>query len=479
MNALGKDLMRLVAFIERHQGEQVQADPRRLRFHLMPPVGWMNDPNGLCEFRGETHVFYQYGPFDATGGVKFWGHYKSRDLLTWDQCPPMLCPDETWDVHGVYSGSALIEDDTMYLYYTGNVKHVGNYNYVTDGREQNTGLCISRDGLTFESNEQIMSNADFPADESLHVRDPKVWKQDGKYYMVQGARTRADVGEMLVFESTDKVHWSVINRIQTPAPYGYMWECPDLYQVDGQWIVSMSPQGIKQQGHRFQNVYTVGYFPLYGDFRGEYTLGDFTELDFGTDFYASQTFERDGKRLLIGWVGMPDAPYTNPTVADGWQHCMTVPRELHWNGSRLTMQPAQELDALRADVQTVPVSDTCRLDLTAGSDLQFADIHDTLIVTWNDDLYLTWKDGMLTLRWSERAGYGRTERFVPVERLDNLRVLVDTSVVEIFANDGQYVMTARYYPAAGSPVLEVSGPCTLTVAEMNALAVRPLEQEGK
>src|SRR5699024_9047306 len=195
-NALQRDLERLVARVEREDGPQAAADPFRQTFHLMPQVGWLNDPNGLCRCGDWYHVFYQYGPFDVTGGVKMWGHYRSRDLLHWEQLPPMLYPDQPWDIHGVYSGSALVEDGTMYLYYTGNVKFSGDYDYITAGRGHNTALAVSRDGVTVESNELLLENKDYPSDLSCHVRDPKVWAQDGKYYMVLGARTKDDRGEL-------------------------------------------------------------------------------------------------------------------------------------------------------------------------------------------------------------------------------------------------------------------------------------------
>ena len=39
-------------------------------FHLMPPVGWLNDPNGLCQYQGRYRAYFQYAPFDVNGGVK-------------------------------------------------------------------------------------------------------------------------------------------------------------------------------------------------------------------------------------------------------------------------------------------------------------------------------------------------------------------------------------------------------------------------
>ena len=50
-----------------------------------------------------------------------------------------------------YSGSALVEDGTMYLYYTGNVKHPGNFDYIKEGRGHNVCLAVSKDGATLDS----------------------------------------------------------------------------------------------------------------------------------------------------------------------------------------------------------------------------------------------------------------------------------------------------------------------------------------
>ena len=84
-------------------------------------------------------------------------------------------------------------------------------------------------------------------------------------------------------------------------------------------------------------------------FSGEYMLGGFTELDCGFDFYAPQSFEDRGRRLMIGWMGMPDAEYQNPTVESGWQHCLTVPCEISRDGTRLLRYPVPELEKLRQE----------------------------------------------------------------------------------------------------------------------------------
>ena len=173
---------------ERAAAYQASEDPWRQKLHLMPPVGWLNDPNGLCYFNGEYHVFYQYSPFSADGGNKYWGHYKSRDLIHFQSCPVMLYPEHSWDDGGVYSGSALIDHGKMYLYYTGNVKLEGDYDYIRNGREHNTAVAVSLDGITVQEEKLLLRNDDYPKDLTCHVRDPKVFAYEGKFYMVLGSQ---------------------------------------------------------------------------------------------------------------------------------------------------------------------------------------------------------------------------------------------------------------------------------------------------
>ena len=118
MNEAGLQMIRKIREAEAAAQEGVQKDPWRLRFHLMPPAGWLNDPNGLCQMNGVYHVFFQYSPFDPCGGEKFWGHYTSRNLTDWEYAGVPLAPDEQFDRSGVYSGSCLIKDGIMYLFYT-------------------------------------------------------------------------------------------------------------------------------------------------------------------------------------------------------------------------------------------------------------------------------------------------------------------------------------------------------------------------
>lgn len=457
MNALQRDLKKLVPLVESLGKANVEADPHRQQFHLQPPVGWLNDPNGLCVYGGQYHAFFQYGPFDVTGGVKHWGHAVSTDLMHWEPLPVMLYPDEPFDCHGVYSGSALIEGTEMYLYYTGNVKHPGDFDYIKQGRGHNVCLAVSHDGKTVASKQCLLYNKDYPAGLTCHVRDPKVFAYEGKYYMVLGARTLEDKGEVLVLESIDKLHWNHINTLTTPETFGYMWECPDLFCLDGQWYLAVSPQGIA-----CQNVYGCGYFAVYGDWRTHCTLGEFHEADFGFDYYAPQSFvDENGRRIQIGWMGMPDADYGNaPTVAHGWQHCFTVPRLLtKGENGTLLQTPVPELDARRsAAALTLRNGEEASLspcfDLTAAPAGDFA-----LTVARGVELVYTEQDSTCVLQFTDPAqASGRTQRRTKLSApCRSVRVVGDRSSLEIFLNDGAAVFSTRYYPAAGDVAVKISG----------------------
>lgn len=129
---------------------KVASDPYRMKFHLQPPLGWLNDPNGLCQIGSQYHIYFQYTPFNPNGGTGLWGHMVTEDFIHYEEHEPSIFPDSSWDANGAYSGSAYEENGEYYFFYTGNVKYEGEeYNYITDGREQNVILTITKDGYNF------------------------------------------------------------------------------------------------------------------------------------------------------------------------------------------------------------------------------------------------------------------------------------------------------------------------------------------
>ena len=436
------------------------SDKWRLGLHLMPPTGWLNDPNGLCQFQGVYHVFFQYSPDNPEGGRKCWGHYTSTDLLEWQYAGIVLSPDAEFDRNGVYSGSAVVSEGEMYLFYTGNVKLEGDYNYITDGRQSNTVLTGSEDGLNFGEKKCLMTNEDYPDHLTCHIRDPKVVTgksigiEDDNFYMFLGARTKDDRGVVLVYKSPDLESWEHTNILTGEKRFGYMWECPDAFMLGEKKILSVSPQGVETRGIDYQNVYQSGYFELDGSFDGTYRLKNFREWDRGFDFYAPQTFlDEQGRRLLIGWIGMPDdQEQCNPTVKDGWQNALTVPREVFLKDEKVMQYPAEELLSLRKEEQTLEPG-------KASDKMQCYDIEITMLE--NTDMTLVISDGItlcysrsdkmftVTFLEEQNLGDGRKSRAVYLDECRSVRILADTTCLEVYLNGGEEVFTTRFYTEDG------------------------------
>ncbi|MDY3251348.1 MAG: glycoside hydrolase family 32 protein [Candidatus Choladocola sp.] len=447
--------------------EAVKKDPDRLVYHLMPDTGWLNDPNGLCQLNGEYHIYYQYTPFEPTGELKLWGHYVTKDFVHYTDCAPVLFPDHDFDAHGVYSGSAFVEDGTVHYFYTGNVKYFDrdDYDYIMAGRGSNTVHCTSRDGFHFTEKELILTNSDYPDDMSAHIRDPKILKKDGYYYMVLGARDKDSRGMVLVYRSADLKNWTYFSRITTEEPFGYMWECPDLFWLEGQMYLICCPQGVTSRGLDFQNVHQCTVMKTAYDFEKNTYIIDQTEdirmVDRGFDFYAPQTFEDEqGRRIMIGWMGIPDAEYTNPTVKNGWQHALTIPRVLHTRDGRLIQEPVEELQQLRRNPRVY--SDLTKMQGEKGivyeAEIDFSSC-ETVKAELRRGVFLEYSDGILSLD-PGNCGSGRTIRQVKLESLRRLRIFSDTSSLEIFVNDGEETFTSRVYGQEGK--IRINGKCSGT-----------------
>ncbi|WP_294366363.1 glycoside hydrolase family 32 protein [uncultured Ruminococcus sp.] len=447
----------LLCACQKLEGIQNKSDPWRPEFHVSPPVGWMNDPNGLCQIGDTHHLFFQYSPFDTKPGLNYWGHFSTRDFVHYTYQEPALCSDEQFDCHGVYSGSVLVENGQPLAFYTGNVKKVGAYDYVEEGREHNTILAQGWDGCHFHQKTLLLRNEDYPENVTCHVRDPKVWKEQDTYCMVLGARRKDDVGEVLFYQSTDLLHWELKNSLVTEKPLGYMWECPDYFVLDGVSVLTFSPQGVPADGFRFQNIYQSGYCVLHGDIGGDYTLSEFRELDAGFDFYAPQTYQDEqGRRILIGWLGMPDSDYGYAEKAYGWTQMQTIPRVLSVRDGALYQQPLPELQALRRSAFRIQVEESSEMRCAPAYETDIrVEEGDHLTLRFGTDGVLEWKDGMVTLSFGE-SGLGRTSRTAPLEQLKRIQLFCDTSSIEIFLNDGALVFTSRFYADPVASVFSVA-----------------------
>ncbi|WP_112197151.1 sucrose-6-phosphate hydrolase [Rahnella sp. NRRL B-41462] len=420
------------------------ADPYRPGWHLAPPVGLLNDPNGFIQHNGRFHLFYQWNPLACAHGAKFWGHWSSADLLHWQHEPLALAPSEEYETHGCYSGSAVTDNGQLTLIYTGNVKY-------PDG-SRTAFQCLARENAEgeFDKTGPVFN---LPQGYTGHVRDPKVWWHDKHWYMVLGAQDLSLQGKVLLLRSDDLSAWDLLGEIAGSGlhglgEFGYMWECPDLFRLAENDILICCPQGLAAESDRYLNTFQSGYFVGQLDYaNATFTHGDFAELDLGFEFYAPQTTQTDdGRRLLIGWMGIPDGDeFFQPTIQNGWLHTLTCPRELTLVAGKIIQKPVRELQQLRRDEQTWQgIADYCLpLDIT-HAETEIVTEH-PFIADFGGDMTLSFDGEWLRLSRKNRRT-GEPEHRVWQGQLRKLTVLSDASSLEIFINDGEAVMSARYFP---------------------------------
>ena len=234
--------------------------------------------------------------------------------------------------------------------------------------------------------------------------------------MILGGRQKGDKGAVLFYKSEDLKNWTFDRDLTTENTFGYMWECPDFFALGDQEVLSVSPQGLTREEYRFQNIYQSGYFILKDDKPEE---KDFREWDHGFDFYAPQTFQDGkGRRILIGWMGMPDADeeYVNKTIEEGWQHCLTVPRDLKLKDGKILQYPVKELENLRKEKTVLNDENSAvelRVEVNEGFDLVLEEIALTgssFQISMGGQMLFRYENGTAEIGYPGVTGAGRKVR---------------------------------------------------------------------
>lgn len=444
-----------------------------LGYHVRSPKSWLNDPNGMCQFRGTYRLFYQYNSAWPQDNQKAWGQFSSPDLVHWRYEGVSIEPDMPEDRHGVYSGCTIVEKgkaadggDRLRAYYTGNVicptrdHNPRDVAFANDGREANQISCVSEDGVSFGPKNVLLRPTDYPDYCSLHVRDPKVWEQDGALHMILGARDVDSKGLCILFDSKDGLSWTFRHSMRTAYPFGFMWECPNIVLFGEHEYVAFCPQGLPRTRDRWHNLWNAGYVPLRGRILDTTILDerDFVEWDHGHDFYAPQTFEDDaGRWVLVGWMGTFDPNYNSAPDGLGWCHCLTIPRLLSRDDRTglLLQTPVPELEMLRGQSFEL-TKGTCTTVEGRQADIVLEGIDDNGTLTLDNSFQLFFESGRLGVRYlNKRHAAGRQERSIPLDKLRNVRILVDGSAVEVFANTGAEVFACRWF-CDNEPQLEIT-----------------------
>lgn len=437
----------------------------RPAFHFSNPVGWMNDPNGFSEYKGEHHLFFQYYPYATHWDSMHWGHAKSKDFIQWDYLPAALAPDQKYDNFGVFSGSALEDGDKQVLIYTG----VEEETLENGEKKTAQNQCIAvGDGINFEKytvNPVITSDLLPEGSSREDFRDPKMWKENDRYYVVAGSRSEDGSGQIALFYSDDLENWKLGNILdRSENKLGKMWECPDFFPIEDKQVLLISPQEMDAVELEFHNGNNTAF--LIGEYdrkKMQFTRKAVQNVDYGLDFYAPQTMlTEDGRRVMIGWMQSWD---NSMYPADQlWSGMMTIPRELSLKEGRVYQMPVRELENYRKNA--VSYTDVCIKEETALSGMEGRMIDMMLDIKGKEygkcriklasdgklysEIIYDREDGILTF---DRTHSGHRRDTISTRSMNvkskndvlRLRILVDRYSVEIFVNDGEQVMTSLIY----------------------------------
>ncbi|WP_203568189.1 glycoside hydrolase family 32 protein [Aestuariimicrobium ganziense] len=427
--------------------------PTRPALHVMSK-NWINDPNGLCWYRGRWHMFFQHNPSGGSWGNMSWGHVSSSDLVNWDEHPVALMHEAD---HGCFSGSAVVDEHDTAGFGAGALVAAYTMDHQPGspwhGR-QTQSIAWSSDGITFTKLGHPVLDR-----ESQNFRDPKVsWDHErDRWAMVA---VEAHENAVVHHHSANLVDWTYSGEFRFPELATPTWECPDLFPmtVGGRtrWVLVLSVNPGAIQGGS-------GTRWFLGDFDGEvFRAADDDPglwLDWGSDNYAGVSFGDvpDGRRILVGWLNNWD--YAHDLAEAGFPGMLTVPRQLSLvvadGAVALVQQPVDEVLASLGEMQAVevdgqvwqaPAVGWVELDLVAPQALTIG------------SHVLTWADDRLVLDRAPMAGVAPAKQVSAPLRpgLDRLSLglLVDHGCLEVYADGGRTVLT--------SLALDDTGPRALT-----------------
>lgn len=433
----------------------------RPQFHFSPLKNWTNDPNGLVYVDGEYHLFFQFNPFGNQWGHMSWGHAISKDLVHWSELPVALAEENGIMI---FTGSTVIDEANtsgfctdgkpcMVAIYTGHKQSLQTQNLAFSNDRGRTWMKYAKNPVL------DLNMADF--------RDPNVfWSLTSKRWIM--AVVLPNEHKVLIYASPDLKAWERVSEFGPAGATGGQWECPDLFEApikgtsEKRWVlkVGLNPGGL-QGGSGEQ--YFVGQFDG-TRFTNENPVSTTLWTDYGKDCYCALTFNhlppgRDP--VILGW--MSNWQYAGKVPTNSWRGQMTVPREVALGrfpeGLRLVQQPVGTLASQRRE--RVPEAATAgrTFDLTARIETGTAQQFGWRLSSPGGAYTLIGYDlakGELFIDRMHSGQTGFSEQFpartgakLSVGKTLQMRVLVDRSSVELFADSGRVTMTNLFFPPEG------------------------------
>jgi beta-fructofuranosidase len=470
---------------------KLASDPLRPQYHLMPAHNWMNDPNGPIFFRGRYHMFHQYNPQGAVWGNMNWAHATSPDMIYWQHEPIALSPTPGGpDGDGVFSGSAVLNNGTPTMIYTGVAAPAVDADAtLRDGAHtwrETQCLAVAKDESlrTWKKLSEPIIAAPPAGLAVTGFRDPYVWREGKNWMLILGSGVAHKGGAILLYSSADLRRWTYLHPLvegspsginsSNPVDAGEMWECPDFFPLGNKHVLLISTMGKVR--------WKVGTYA-----NQRFTPEKEGVVDWGSYYAAKTMLDAQGSRVLWGWI--PEIRPDADLIAAGWSGAMSLPRTVSLSaqnelqtevapaavqlrGSHTGFSREQHLELRQKTVEALRIH-----DLAAELRLELLKANEFTIRLQSET-----GEPFVSLACTNKTG-GRELRVNTVSaplpgavgsRVD-LHLIVDGSVLEIVANKTTS-LTARVYQIPSGPLrLKLEGEFEL--ASLDLWQMKPISND--
>lgn len=408
-------------------------DKYRPEYHVIPPVGWINDPNGLIFFGGKYHTYCQFNPYDTRTGTMYWGHFVSDDLIAHEFTGVAIAP--VADNASVFSGGAIEYGDKIAALYTLHTE-------CGDFKSEEVYLALSGDGEEFCGHKKVFLNYRLPENISrTDFRDPCPVKINGSYYVFIGGKDKTlNKGVIVVLGGETLENLTYKFCLGPYYELGDMGECPSYFRIDGKDVIVASGCHVSERGNDFKNVNSSVFIVGNLDFeKGEMAVDFIREADKGDAFYAPQFIRGEENPVIIAWLEMWNKPYPTHDMRHGWVGALSFPRAVSLKDGDVFQQPVVIPEKYLSAVNVG--------ELPKCADVSFVfEGKGTLAIVSENGKLIIGNDGgvYMDTRYTNNS-FGSIRRTNGKYGRCGVRVLLDKSCVEVFVDGGREVISSRIY----------------------------------
>lgn len=358
-------------------------------------------------------------------------------MLHWHHEGSAILPDSI-DKDGIYSGSATVANDQLHVFFTGNSKQNGQ-------RKSYQRQAVSNGNFKLIKKEKGLET---PDQFTEHFCDPYIIKNNGEWQMLLGAQTKKYQGAIAIYTSPDLYSWDYRGIYFGNPILDQMCECPNLVDFGEEKVLLVCPQKRQIKPDKDISSYS-GYFIGRQNKYRFLPENRIQKLDQGFDFYAPQVFtDKKGRKIMFAWMSRMNERQEQqcPTREYGYIHCLTLPRKLVLKNGQLYQKPLEEYQNAAKLERHFRERE---YEFQMSTDFEIYEMepadNDFKVELCNKNIIIEYKDGQPWLKRKDWSSNNYEQKKIKISAINNLSIYCDCSAIEIFINDGQIVMSARYF----------------------------------